>query len=84
MRKHLTSGPSPPVWGAKGKAQRVPALQGGKGETAVEGRLSPGAGRGKAILPGLSITLGLGQMGTVLVEGETGQAIQGNTRVSRI
>lgn len=59
-------------WGSQGKAR------GDTDETAVGDRLSPSAGGDGAIFTSLSIALGLSQMKTVLVEGETGQGVQGN------
>lgn len=65
---------SPPTGGVKGKVQGAPALQGGTDETTIGYRLSLSARGGRAVLT-VSVTLGLGQMEMVSMEGETGQAV---------
>lgn len=70
----LSSVGSPPTGGVKGKVRVAPALQGGTDETTIGYRLSLSARGSRAVLT-VSVTLGLGQMEMVLMEGETGQAV---------
>lgn len=74
MRRSLSSVGSPPTGGVKGKIQGAPALQGGTDETTIGYTLSLRTRGDRAVLT-VSVTLGLGQMGMVLMEGETGQAV---------